>query len=52
MKTDTQYHGQARSSSAGGGLPTSVPVTFGIGLFTQESGPIKTRRLRNHDHVE
>ena len=33
----------AHSSSAGGGLRTSVPVTFGVGLFTRESGHIKTR---------
>ena len=43
MKTDTQYHCQAHRLSAGGGLRTSVLVTFGIGLFTRESGHIKTR---------
>ena len=43
MRTNTQYHCQAHSSSAGGGLRTSVPVTFGVGLFTRESGHIKTR---------
>ena len=38
-----RYHCQAHSSSASGGLRTSVPVTFGIGLFTRESGHTKTR---------
>ena len=44
MKANTQYHCQASHRlSAGGGLRTSVPVTFGVGLFTRESGHIKTR---------